>query len=145
MLAKLLPIIEGLLLNQVMNSGMLVSRRSKAGGALLVLSGLFFLVALIFGVIAAYQWLLAHYPADMAALLAGTFVLAVSASLAAIGLTILNRRQSRFKEMKEELTHHVSAVYDAVAEELDDPIRNHPKTTIALAALAGYILADRIL
>lgn len=145
MLTRLLPLVEGFLLDRMLHSGMFVSRRSKAGIVLLIMAGLLSLVALLFVIVAGYQWALAHFTADKAALLTALFILAVAAALTAGALHLLHRRQSRFKEMKQELTQQLTSLYDAVAEEMDDPVRNHPKTTVALATLAGFLLANRVL
>lgn len=139
------PLIQGFILDRILNSNALLSRRSKAGLVLMGLSALCVFVAVIFLIVALHNWLGANYTPDMAALITAAFVALMAAIFGLLGYASINRRHSRLEAMKSELTDNLAALLEAVGEELDDPVRNHPKTSLAVAALAGFLVADRML
>lgn len=141
----LLPLIQGFILDRVLHSNALLSRRSKAGLVLMGLSALCVFVALIFLIIALHNYLETRYTADMAALITAGFVAGLAAIFALLGFSALNQRHSRLETVKQELTDNLAALFEAVGEELDDPVRNHPKTALAAAALAGFFVANKLL
>ena len=57
---------------------------------------------------------------------------------------ITHQRQIQRQIMKNNITHDLQSIMSAFDEELGDHVRDNPKTAVALAALAGFILADKI-
>ena len=53
--------------------------------------------------------------------------------------------ETRFEKIKGEAVEKIGKAFESVLEDLDGPVRNNPKTSIVIATLLGFFLADRII
>lgn len=108
------------------------------------------LVIMTFSVllIAEYLYLTQTYIAPVAALMvAGTsFAFAVLAW--ATGKIIAHNKNAPHYDVSRtsqpDIAKTVTSLIDSIAEELEDPIRDNPKTAVAIAGLAGFLAGDQV-
>lgn len=103
--------------------------------------------SLILIIIGGYHWLSSRYAADMAALIAGSMVLAMAAIFGLVGYALIHTNKSRIKSLQDEIVDSVMQLLEAVSDELELPerIRDNPKITMAIATILGFLAARRIL
>ena len=144
-MSALLQTAEQMLVNRIISNAMPFTGRTKAGLGLAALTGLLVLTGFGFLVYAAFLWMNANYEPQVAAFYAGAgaFALAIITTLAAY--LIMQYKQRRAEKARQELLQTIHLAMDVADEELSKPINENPKTTLLLASLAGYILADRFL
>lgn len=144
-MSALKAIAETVVLDQILTRGFPVSQKSKATLGLQALAGLLIIVALGFLIAALHAWLITAYTPDIASLITAgaVFALALVAALAAY--VIAHQRQARMAVFKHDMKNNIQTVIDAFDSELGEHVRANPATAVALAGLAGFILADRVL
>ena len=138
------------LVRQVVVEGLL-SRTSAtrlnpgAGMGLFFLAGAIGVLGLVFLSIAVYGLLLSEFAMPAAAAITGMGILILS------GLCILGGRFALQKiqyQSHEQEMNKLNAVIDDLLQDvltdLDDPIRESPKTALLLAGLAGFVAGDRL-
>jgi hypothetical protein len=142
---KLMAIAETLVLEQILARSLPVSKKSRAGLALFAFSALLLIVATGFLIAAFHSWVVAQFAPDIAALITAgvVFALAIIAALTAYG--VMHQRELRMAAVKHDLKSNLQDVFAAFDDELGDKVRENPVTAVALAGLAGFILADRVL
>ena len=62
-----------------------------------------------------------------------------------MGYTYNVIRKSKIEAVADEMKEKMIHALEAVSEEMEDPIRNYPKSSLALATLAGYLVGNRVL
>lgn len=121
------------------------SPRGNPASPLVVLAGVLAVIAIGFLMMAGYDWLTTRYDLQTARLYMGgfTFLLAALAALAAAAVHSYRQRKIRaYYEIVKDNFQHVLAL---VSDEMEEPIRENPKTAMLIAGLAGYIAAEKIL
>jgi hypothetical protein len=137
--------IAGQLVVQMVANGYIARPRAKGEILALVIAGLSGIAFLIFGIIAGYRWLATTYGPDMAPALAagGAFLFFVAACVAA---SVQARRRRRFVNNVEDKIAQALKDFSATAEkDVEKMAGDNPKAAIALASLAGFLLARRLL
>jgi hypothetical protein len=146
---QFLPLIKDTLVSAVLaEATRRAQKRSIAGLVLYVLAGFVLALALGFLSIACYDWLLTKYSTQAsagicAAILAGVAVVVLA------GAHYLRTRNRGADEMLagESMQQLMAAVSDAAEQlphELAVPVKENPKTSLALAAVAGLLVGNRI-
>ncbi|GEM_PF-2591752 len=134
--------ILGLILDQAMNNG---KGFSKAPLALILASVMAGFIGFAFFAVALFAWLLEDFTLPAAAALAACAVMALS--LLGFGAAIhMQRRKAR--ERDNQHTNLVRTVVDIAGDiesELEEPVRDNPKTAMLLAALSGFMLTENSL
>ncbi len=140
-----ISLVEQLLVERLLSNEPPLSGKSKAGLSLMALSG--FLVILGFGflVCAAYLWLAAHYPPEIAAATTGAIILFAGLGCAAASYLILQYKKHRLRKLKSEITETLRVVFDITEEELTEPVRENPKASVVAASLAGFAVGEKFL
>lgn len=96
---------------------------------------------------AGFIWIRQTYPPIEAALLAGG--VAVFLSLLVLLVTYIQARikKAQFLKLQTAMTDDIQAFLRSAKDECDlyEPVQENPKTAVFLAALVGYILADKAL
>ncbi len=137
-------IIGGVVLDKILSSRPSLPGKNKSYHFMMAFAGLFVLIAFIFLLIALYYSLSKQYAPDMAALMTAGASLAIALLTVLAGHTV--REYSRPKI--DRTFHDIKSQFDAALKNMEGdweaPIRENPKTAVALAALAGLLLADRI-
>jgi hypothetical protein len=142
---KLLAIAETLLLDRVLSQGWPVSNKSKAGFALILLSALLGAVATGLLIVALHAWLGTQFTPDLAALITAGVVFALSIIAALTAAGIMHKRTLHMQSMKNDLKGNLQTILASFDDELGDHVRENPAMALALATVAGFILADRVL
>ena len=140
----LLSLAERYFLQKLVSGDFPFSRTSRTASWLRLAAGLLGMVGTGFLVVAMYYWLDAHYTPEVAALIAAASVFALALLAAGIAGLIAIERRSRLMAMKAEVKKNLAAVFETLDTELGQPVRENPALSVGLAALAGYVLADRV-
>jgi len=141
----LLGLAEQYFLRKIVSGDFPFGRTSHAASWLRVFAGILSVVGTGFLVAAMYYWLKDNYSPDVAALIAAASIFAVALLSAGIAGLIVAERRSRMAKMKDEVKKNLAAVFETLDDELGQPVRNNPGASVALAALAGFITADRLI
>lgn len=136
---------EYYLVNQILKNGSLPIGKSKAGEELNVFSGIFALAGSGLCLGSIYFWADKTYTPDVAFGLTGAASLGVAAVIAGISYGLYIRRQLKFLKLKNEIMAAVHSAIDKADEEFSQPIKEHPKTSVSLALLIGYLAGEKIL
>jgi hypothetical protein len=133
------------LIKEILIDGVLVARlRSKAeakmlGFGLYAIAGLFAAAGAAFLIYAGFLALETIYTPLESALWAGGIMLALAAIAGVAASVYLHRRKKHSLAGTEELSAAFHSLFDTLEHEISGPIRENPKTAIALAGLAGLM------
>ena len=119
------------------------SRLINTRTALMFISFMLACTGMVFSLYAEYVWLQTFFLPEVAALItAGSaFMLAL---ISAGCSKILDQRRKRTPLFDAaEITESISRIIESVGGELEDPVRDNPKTAIVLASLAGFLAGER--
>lgn len=100
-------------------------------------SGLFFVI------FAGYAWLKQFYVPEVSALFVAGAAYAAAAGLVIIGNIIRHYKRIAVANYSEDSIVAIKKVVESLSKELEDPIRDNPKTALMIAGLAGFTAADR--
>ncbi len=146
MLAYLMPVIKQLLIEGVMSSRSPILPKVNATGISLIgLSGVLAVIGIAFLMISEYFRLKAVYMPDAAALITAGTAVFMSIFCGLIGMAVMKREKDRHiaHTPPQDIAKTISALVDSLGEELEQPIRENPKTAVMLASLAGFVAGDR--
>jgi hypothetical protein len=127
-------------------NGMLApyGRPARLPLGLYILAGFMVGAGLLFTMAGAYMGLLAAGVAGYAAaLITAAGIFAVVAVLMAGALAADLWRRQKSERLRDEGLATLQSLVESAAVELEEPIRAHPKTAVALAALAGAAAGGR--
>lgn len=146
-MSSLIPLLEAFLLDKAVRGTLVVSNKSKIGFLLFGIAAICLIGSLILLIIGVYHWIGMRYATDMAALTAAAMVFILAVIFALIGYEIMRKRSSRLKAMQKDLTDSAMDWFETVADELHLPeaVRKHPKTTLAVSTLVGFLIARKVL
>lgn len=150
MFAPLVPVVAQMVIEGITKGSRPILPHLNITG--LILSGLAVLTIILAGVFALmslFIYLQAYVDAVNAALMiaaglavvSGLLALAGKGSIKRYGYVTYHRAASRSSPVSD-LAQTVKDLIDGVTTELEEPIRENPKTAIALASLAGYLAGD---
>lgn len=142
---NLLAIAEQMLVSRLMSSDPPFGRNSKAILALFCLAGLFFVFGLGMIIYAAHIWAATVYAPEVAAALTGAWILGLAILCALIALAVVKHKERKTREMQAEMVQSMHVALELVHDEIEEPVRENPKTSLAVAALAGYAAAHKML
>lgn len=140
-MTALTPIIKQLLVEGFMNSSRSLAAFNPAGigvmafAALLAASGFGFLL------FAGFLQLAKYYTNDLSALIIAGSCLVLAPVIAWIGKKIFKKQSivSHRDSHPGDMAKTVTQLIDSIGEELEDPIRENPKTALMVASLAGFL------
>lgn len=143
-MASIMPLVQQMLMMRMAGGGGHSSPSSLAGGvAMTAVSVAMTVMGLAFALYAGNLWLMTFLPPEIAAIsTAGVaFVLALVSAM--IGKAVATRKKRHVPATApSDVTHIISNIINALGDELDDPIRENPKTAIMLASLAGFVAGE---
>ncbi len=143
-MSRLLPMAEQLLMMGAIGGQMQPRRQDKTGLAIFGFSAVLGVVSMVYLIIAMSYWLKTQYTPEVAALVTAGTVLSLALLVAACGYAYNVARKSKVEAVTDELKIKVIKAIEAVSEEMEDPIRNYPKSSVALATLAGYLFGTKV-
>ncbi len=152
MLAPLLPLITQMVIEGISKGTRpVLPRLNSKGIALVACSATLALLGLGFTIFAGFLYLQNFFEAEIAALIVagGIFFFAAivglfgKKSIAERGYVTYHRSSSHSNSSPvADIAQTVKSLIEGVTTELEEPIRDNPKTAIALASLAGYLAGD---
>lgn len=147
--AAFTPALKQMLIDGIVSSPAVPRwlRISPVGIFFLWLAAVLTVMGVGFLLFAEYMYLAETYSSVVASLGVACTAIAVSWLSAATGMMINDRRASKqtihsFRQ-QPDITKTVTALIDSVAEELEEPIRENPKTALMIASLAGFLAGDK--
>lgn len=145
MMPGLIKIAEAYIVERALTDGWLFPRKNKIAILLWVIAGILTLTATGFLIAGFHEYLSNQYPSDQANLLTAAGVLVLAGITALIGVGIAQKRQIKKEMIKHDIKRDLQSIISAVDDELGDQVRENPAVAVGLAALVGFILADRVL
>lgn len=119
--------------------------KSRMVQGFLFLAMMLGIVSFVFFMIALNAWLQTGYSKEAAALMTA---LASLASAVVVGLSVFAAslyRQMRMLRIKRIVKKNATNFFQSAARELDDPIRDHPGLSAAVATIVGFLIARKII
>jgi hypothetical protein len=98
---------------------------------------------LVFLAVALDRRLELHTSPDVAALAAALLLFLCAAAAWATARVLGRARATHLTAARRELGANVRMLIDDVCAELEDPVRDNPKTAVLIASLAGFLTAPR--
>ncbi|MCE7887576.1 MAG: hypothetical protein DYH13_08785 [Alphaproteobacteria bacterium PRO2] len=98
-----------------------------------------------FLVAAGYDWLITNYDLQTARLVIGAGTMSLGIIIAAAVYSIYAEKRKQIEGYYSILKNNIHTALEVVGEELEEPIRENPKTAVMIASLAGYIAAEKLL
>ena len=147
-----IPLMKQLVLEGLMSAPVpRLPRISLTGIALIMCGVVLGVMSVVTLFVAEYLYLVTLYTAPLAALGVACTALALSLLTCAGGMLVMSSKRSRRRarhvpqaQAQPDIAKTVSALIDSIAEELEDPIRENPKTAVAIAGLAGFLAGDQV-
>jgi len=137
-------VIEELLMATVLAKKTSLPSKSKMDWAFMALSILLGCAGVFLSVLALDRFFEARYPLDIAALSSAAIVLTVAALIAATTYHCRHRKPPASSSAdRHELESNLHVLLESICAELESPVRENPKTAVLLAAVAGFITAQR--
>jgi hypothetical protein len=119
--------------------------RNFAAFGLVLLGGFLVALASVFLSLACFHWLQGLYAPPVAGIACAALLLALSLALFLVGRALAGRAESAgARRSQEEIDRLVSLVTDELPQELIAPVKENPKTALALAAITGLLLGGKI-
>lgn len=134
------PLIKEMVINGLLVAKMRTQPETKAGLVLYGLSGLLAVTGIPFLAYSFYLWIISqeHMPVEAAAYTTlALFLLAGVCGFTAHILTSRNKRRRALQHHNDDMAGMIQTLLGAMEEELEGPMRDYPKTTLAAAAIAG--------
>ena len=148
-MAALTPVLKQMMLDGIMSSPSMprLPRISATGIFFLWFAAVTAVLAVGFLLFAEYAYLTVTYTPEMAALGVACTAMAISLLSAATGMVVMNKRSAKAKRMinmqpQPDIAKTITGLIDSLSEELEEPIRENPKTAIMIASLAGFLAGD---
>lgn len=143
-LASLAPAMKQIALDGI-TSRPVISRIHPGGIFCLWLGCVLTAIGAGFLLFAELIWLQKAYEPEVAAMLVALTAVVVASLSAATGVAIFRRPPTHQNALQNaDLAKSVSALIDSLTEELEEPIRDNPKTALMVASLAGFLVGDHV-
>lgn len=146
-----IPLMKQLVMDGLMNAPVPhLPRISLTAIALTLCAVLMAFMTLSVLLIAEYFYLSQIYIAPVAALMVAGTSCALALLTWGAGKMITAQKNApsaareEFMARQPDIAKTVSALIDSIAEELEEPIRDNPKTAMAIAGLAGFLAGDQV-
>lgn len=147
-MAAFAPVLKQLMLDGIMSSPAMprMPRITMAGVLFLWFAGVMIIISAGFILFAEYAYLTTMYTPQLAAAVVAASGLAVAMLSAATGMLVMDRKADRRPAQnmasQPDIAKTLTGLIDSLSEELEDPIRENPKTAIMIASLAGFLAGD---
>jgi hypothetical protein len=140
-MAYLIPLIQQMLIS-IMTGSRSSPRFVLAEVVLIAISVVLTCTGLIFGLHAENLWLETKYTPEIAALATGVTAIAFALVSFGMGKSMGEAKKRDYVDTTPDIGNTIKQVIEAIGEELEDPIRDNPKTAVALASLAGFVAGE---
>jgi hypothetical protein len=121
----------------------MVSTKRKVKWGLSAFSAFLGVIAVFFLALSLYKYLEKTYTSDIAALgAAGAVLLLAMLSYLVAWIAGRKKKQLQTVSAQNDMKNDIRVLIHDVCRELDEPVRENPKTTLLIAALAGFFIAN---
>ncbi len=121
------------------------SRRSTRAEVLLLFTAMLLgMAGVVFGILALYWGLAAHFTAPIAAIIAAGITLLLAGLAVGIAALIARRRKTQPPRYIPEVAQALETSLVQIGRELEEPIRDNPGAALLLAGLAGFLSGKRL-
>ena len=138
------PVIKTIVAGLLAGGRPQMTSASKMEWALLAFIVLCVSVDVFLLAFALYQYLTSLFPAPAAALICAAAFLAAALLAVLLRKLITSEKTRGPTSAEDELKEKIHILIAGLFNELEEPIRENPKTSMAVAALAGLLTARRI-
>ncbi len=123
-----------------------MEKRHAPGEKLLrALSLILILAAFVLLMVAGYRWLSLRFDPVQAPALAAGVALVISLAIWAIASSLVKPPANPAQEMEEKVIQAAKDLFADVEGDLGKSIKDHPRAAMSVAALAGFLLARKLL
>jgi hypothetical protein len=137
-------VIEALITSTFVNKQIFMLRANKTEWVLLAFCTLCAGAGIFFLVLALYQYLGGLYAPYLAALISSALVFATALVTVMLKTALHYKKPPNPQSAQDEFSENIHALIKDICRELEDPVRENPKTSVAIAAIAGLLAARRI-
>lgn len=147
-MAAFAPVLKQLMLDGIMNSPAMprMPHITLAGVLFLWFAGVMIVMSVGFTLFAEYIYLTAIYNPATAAIGVACTGLVIAMLSAATGMLAMDKKTDKRPVQntgpQPDIAKTLTGLIDSLAEEMEDPIRENPKTAIMIASLAGFLAGD---
>lgn len=141
-MSGLLAVVEELLVATIISEKVLLPRKTKMDWALMALSILLGCMGIILSALALNLLLGESYSPGEAALISAAVIFIAALLVTAARYRFCQKKASNVSTARHEIEKNIRNLLEDICGELDGPVRENPKTAVALAALAGFITAQ---
>lgn len=135
----LYPIIEQVIIDQLLNSKPPVSASMKTAGIFLAICLFLFFAGLIALSYGLFFYLAAQMPDFQAALITGGIFLLLSIALGLSFYVFQMLKRRKKQQKRQEIEELMMVASETIKHDLAETTRNHPETTLLVTALSGFI------
>lgn len=145
MLRGVAAISEGVLINHFMNGGGHALARSRTSMGLYLIASFMVCLGAGFLIYAGFQWASTQYTPEQAATLTGLSILFLAVCTALGAQIVIRKRRNKLEQIKHEVTDNLQELLSSLDDDWGGVVSRNPKTSMLVAAVAGYVLGDRLL
>jgi hypothetical protein len=135
-------VVEELIVAAVFSEKASMPRKNKTDWALTALSVLLAGAGILFLILALDRYLEDIYTPVLAALACTGCLFTATVILTFIVHCLRTKRMVRMNSTRHPLAENLHAILEAACIELEDPIKENPKTAVLAAALAGFLATN---
>lgn len=140
------PLVRDLLVNGLMAGAAVRTTRKKTTGiGYYAAAGFAATLGMIYAVWAGYAYLALSLSAPVAAGFVAGMLFVLSAGIGLAGFLVARNKQEAMKKPSFDgnFIGEMEARVKSLIDELEDPIRDNPKSALLMAALAGFAAGDK--
>ncbi|MDP9196565.1 MAG: hypothetical protein M3O22_07370 [Pseudomonadota bacterium] len=137
-------LVEHVVADMVLQGRPALSGTSRAGRAVAVVILFFGSLGLVLLLYAAWLALSARFPVDMAVAITGLLSIGTALLVALSAWAVCLYRRKRIMKAPRDAGKAIQSALSLLEGDLAEPVRKHPGTAVAIAALTGFILGKRL-
>ena len=122
-----------------------ISRNKKIGINFVFITGFFVVLAFLFLLYGAFLHIDRLYGIEMAFYFIGCASLVIAALNALIAYCYYRFKRRQMEKLKDELIALFEESMDYLNEEVAEPVKEHPTSSVAIATTLGYLAGERFL
>lgn len=138
----LLHIAEHMLLERFLRENTPISAYDKVGTGLLILSGLLSILGVGLLVYASHIYFMKNFAEEVALALTGAVTVGMAIFFALAVLLHKVYKMKKLQRVKDTIMDSIWEAIDDLEQEISEPVKEHPKSAMSIAAVAGYAAGE---
>ena len=134
-----------LLISKLVSNETPVSRTRKIGMNYIFISGFFIALGLAILLYAGYVHLNKEYSQEVALMFVGVGALLIAVLNACCAYLYYRFKRHQVMKTKDEIIDVIESALNEIDQEIAEPIRQNPKSSAAIALIAGFMAGERFL